>query len=58
MNKLDKIAAQAAGWMYAEACSLADNGQDIRDKEFSEMIDRMKRDLSSDPDPINFNNEP
>ena len=34
------------GWMYAEACSLADKGVDIREQELPEIAERAVKDLS------------
>lgn len=36
---------EALGWMYAEACVLADKGVDIRQVDASEFIPRMEKDL-------------
>lgn len=51
-NEIEQAIYQAAGWMLAEACTLADKGEDIRTKEIPEMLDRMKRDLALHPDPV------
>jgi hypothetical protein len=39
---------QALGWWYAEACTLADKGIDIRKQNFLTLIDKMKKDLASE----------
>ena len=38
----------ALGWMYAEACVLADKGFDIRKEDCSQYIDRAIKDLTRD----------
>lgn len=39
---------QALGWFYAEACSLLDQGKDIRKENFPTMLERMEKDLSNE----------
>jgi hypothetical protein len=40
-----ELAIQALGWMYAEACILADAGTDIRKVEVPTLIARIQRDI-------------
>lgn len=54
LNDTSKAAIQALGWMLAEACTLMDKGEDVRTKNASELIDRMKKDLSCHPEPLVF----
>ena len=43
MNK--EVAMQVAGWMYAQACHLADEGIDIRKVEVPDLIAKMEQDI-------------
>ena len=36
----------ALGWMYAEACSLVEKGEDIREKDCESFISRALKELS------------
>jgi len=39
--------AAAVGWMYQEACHLADEGKDIRQMEAPAFLERALRDLTA-----------
>ena len=54
MKDVEKAAFQAAGWMYSEACAMADSGDDIRKAEVTGLLERMKSDLSNHPEPVSF----
>lgn len=41
----NKIMLESLGWMYAEACLLADAGKDIRLIEVSGLIERAQIEL-------------
>lgn len=43
---IDKeLAMQAAGWMYAKACHLVDEGIDIRQVEVPDLMHEMESDI-------------
>ncbi len=41
----NELALQVMGWMYAEACVLADEGTDIRKVEVPVIMSKLKRDM-------------
>lgn len=36
---------QCIGWMYAELCARTDKGEDIRQVDFTQLVDDMKREI-------------
>ncbi len=53
INKLEqyveKERAEAIGWTYAEACTLADGGRDIRRVEVPSILSKAYQDLNLAP---------
>ena len=57
MNNKKEDICLALGWMYAEACSLMDNGEDIRQKACGDFIDRALEELVGELDHANPRSE-
>ena len=57
MNNKKEGICLALGWMHAEACSLMDNGEDIRQKPCEDFIDRALEELVGGSDDINQKSE-
>lgn len=47
VERLEREKALAIGWMYAEACTSLDKGEDIRQVEFPEIVDRLEKELAT-----------
>jgi hypothetical protein len=45
-NLFNEIRIEALGWMYAQACTMLDNGEDMRAMEVSNLLKEALKDLS------------
>ena len=45
IERLKELGFMCAGWMYAQACTFAEDGIDIGQVEVPHLLEKMKRDI-------------